>query len=249
MAEITQITDGIHRVKDGLVNFYVVEEQGEVMLVDAGWPRSYAQVEQAMTQLKHAPGAIHHVLLTHGHPDHVGAAEKVRVNTGATVHAFAGEVDRVKGEAKGSSPFSLVPGLLPHLWRPSANGFVLRATGRGFMFPTWVKEVSPFASGAPLDLPGRPTPVETPGHTAGHVSFLFADAGVLIAGDAIATLDPLTQTAGPRLLPDALNGDPAQTRASLDVVAAQQADTLLPGHGEPFRGDPAEAVGQARATA
>lgn len=246
MAEIQQITDGIHRVQDGLVNWYLVEEQGELMMVDAGWPRSFGEVEQAVAQIGRKPADIGHVLLTHGHPDHLGAAEKTRARTGAKVHAFAGEVDRVKGKAKGSSPFALVPGLLPTLWRPTATGFVLRATGRGFLTPSWVKEVTSFAAGAPLDLPGHPTPLETPGHTAGHVSFLFADKGVLVTGDAFATLDVLTRATGPRLLPDNLNADPAQTRASLDVLAAQDADVLLPGHGEPHRGPAAEAVERAR---
>ncbi|MEJ7893102.1 MAG: MBL fold metallo-hydrolase [Solirubrobacteraceae bacterium] len=246
MAEVEQVTSGIHRVKDGLVNWYVVEEQGELMLVDAGWPRSFAEVEQVLGQLGHKPADVGHVLLTHGHPDHLGAAEKVRTATGARVHAFAGEVDRVKGKAKGASPFTLVPGLLPTLWRPTATGFVLRATARGFLMPTWVKEVTPFAAGAPLDLPGNPTPIETPGHTAGHVSFLFADAGVLITGDAFATLDVLSRATGPRLLPDNLNSDPERTRASLDVVGAQQAEVLLPGHGEPHRGSPADAAAKAR---
>jgi glyoxylase-like metal-dependent hydrolase (beta-lactamase superfamily II) len=110
-----------------------------------------------------------------------------------------------------------------------------------------VKEVESFDAGTTLDLPGRPQVVATPGHTEGHVSFLLDAAGVVVTGDAIATLNVLTRARGPQLMPDQLNGDPARTRASLDALANLPADTLLPGHGDPFRGAPAEAVERARA--
>lgn len=239
------VAPGVHRVADGLVNWYLVEDGDELALVDAGWPRSWSTVQSVLSALGHKPADLGTVLLTHGHPDHLGAAERTRRETGARVYAYEDEVARVKGQAKGASPFGLVPGLLPTLWRPTATGFVLHATARGFMTPTWVDEVQPFGADGPLDLPGHPTVLRTPGHTSGHVSLLFGDRGVLITGDAFATLDVLTRDRGPRLLPDALNGDPAQTRTSLDVLAGADAGTVLPGHGDPFQGAPSEAVARA----
>jgi glyoxylase-like metal-dependent hydrolase (beta-lactamase superfamily II) len=185
-------------------------------------------------------------MLTHAHPDHLGAAEDARRACGATVHVHRPEVPRAHGKAKGSSPFTLVPGLLPTMWRPSATAFVLHATARGFMFPTWVENVTPFDVGDILDVPGRPRPIATPGHTEGHVSFVLEDHGVAITGDAIATLNVLTRDRGPQLMPDPLNQDADRARRSLNILAALSVDTLLPGHGNPFRGDPADAVNQAR---
>lgn len=249
MAPVPQtVAPGVHRIADGLVNWYMVEDGDELALVDAGWPRSWGQVRSALRALGRKPADIGTVLLTHGHPDHLGAAERVRRETGARVWAFTEEVARVRGDAKGASPFTLVPALLPTLWRPTATGFVLHAAARGFMTPTWVSEVQAFTADGALDAPGRPTVLPTPGHTAGHVSLLFADRGVLITGDAFATLDVLTRETGPRLLPDALNGDPARTRTSLDLLAGADAGTLLPGHGEPFSGVPSEAVARAHET-
>jgi glyoxylase-like metal-dependent hydrolase (beta-lactamase superfamily II) len=241
-----KVTDGVHRHADGLVNWYLVEDGDELLLVDAGWPSSWSRIVAAVEGLGRKPGDLRSVLLTHGHADHMGSAEKVRSEWGTPVHARDTEVDRVRGKAKGSSSFALVPGLLPHLWRPSAFGFVLHAARHGFMTPTWVKQVTPFAAGevasGPLDLPGRPTPVATPGHTAGHTSFVLPDRGVLLSGDALVTLDVLSRDRGPRLMPDAVTDDPAAARSSLDALAGLEAELLLPGHGQPWRGTPAEAV-------
>ena len=245
-ATTTQIEPGVHRVADGLVNWYLIEDGDGLTLVDAGWPRSWPNVKQAIEGLGRSTGDVAAIVLTHGHPDHLGAAEKARQETGASVYAHRPEIPRTEGKAKGASPFTLVPGLLPALWRPSATGFVLHATARGFMTPKWLTQAVPFDAGDTLDVPGRPRVVATPGHTQGHVSLVLDDKGVVFTGDAFATLDVLTRETGPRLQPDALNVDPAATRESLGALEGLDAGTMLPGHGEPYRGTPSEAVARAR---
>jgi glyoxylase-like metal-dependent hydrolase (beta-lactamase superfamily II) len=49
-------------------------------------------------------------------------------------------------------------------------------------------------------------------------------------------------------MPDQLNGDGEQTRRSLRLLAGLDG-TLLPGHGGPFAGGPAEAVARAEEAA
>lgn len=163
--------------------------------------------------------------------------------------AYRGEVQRVKGRSKGSSPFAVVPSLLPRIWRPGTFGFVLHASAHGFLIPKWVGEVAPFDDGDELDVPGRPRAVFTPGHTEGHTSFHLPGRGILFAGDAILTRNVLTGEIGPTLPPDPLNTDPAEARASLDRLTGIEAQTVLPGHGDPWNNSLPIAVERARATA
>jgi glyoxylase-like metal-dependent hydrolase (beta-lactamase superfamily II) len=242
-----QVAEGVHRVADGMVNWYLVEDAGRVAIVDAGWPRSWPRMAAAISQIGRSTADVDSVLLTHGHADHLGAAERARTKIGVPVRANRTEVGRVTGVAKGSSSLALVPGLVPQLRRPAAVKFVLHATVQGFLWPTWVEEVNPFDVGDELDAPGRPRVVATPGHTAGHVSFHLPSRGVLISGDSLTTLDPITGARGPQVINDVVNSDPALTRASLAAIEAIDADTLLPGHGDPWRGGMAEAVARARA--
>ena len=243
---LQQVATGVHRYADGLVNWYLVEDGDALALVDTGWPTSWGRIEAALAGLGRRPSDVTAILLTHGHADHLGAAERGRTATGATVWGHREEIARIKGEQKGGSSIALVPRFLPHLWRPTTLGFVLHATVRGFLTPRWVKEVRPFETGEQLDVPGRPRILFTPGHTQAHSSFHFAERGVLVTGDALVTRDPVTGETGPKVFSDALNSSPEEARRSLDALADAAADVLLPGHGEPWTQGTAVAIERAR---
>jgi glyoxylase-like metal-dependent hydrolase (beta-lactamase superfamily II) len=115
---------------------------------------------------------------------------------------------------------------------------------RGFRMPP-VLEATALADGDRLDLPGRPRVVHVPGHTPGSAAFLFEDRSALCAGDPLVTLSAATGRTGPQLSPFAW--DRRRARESLERLEALEARVLLPGHGEPFAGSPAQAVRLARA--
>jgi glyoxylase-like metal-dependent hydrolase (beta-lactamase superfamily II) len=100
-----------------------------------------------------------------------------------------------------------------------------------------------------LDVPGKPRAVHTPGHTDGHCALLFESRGALFVGDELCTWNPLTGTRGPRLMPKVFDVSYAQCVESLARIEPLDAALILPGHGDPWSGTPADAVARAREAA
>ncbi|WP_030951300.1 MBL fold metallo-hydrolase, partial [Streptomyces sp. NRRL S-481] len=104
----------------------------------------------------------------------------------------------------------------------------------------------PFPDAGALDLPGRPVPVHTPGHTGGHCAYHVPGTGVLISGDALVSGHPTARFGGPQLLPDMFHHERPRAVASLDVLAGLEGELLLPGHGPVHRGPVGDAAQRAR---
>ena len=81
----TQVTEGVHRLTQGVVNFYLIEEGGRLLLVDAGAPGDWDVLVEAVAALGRRLDDLEAVLLTHAHADHIGTAERARATAGAGV--------------------------------------------------------------------------------------------------------------------------------------------------------------------
>jgi glyoxylase-like metal-dependent hydrolase (beta-lactamase superfamily II) len=238
------VADGVVRLGTELVNWYLVEDDGRVTILDAGAPAYRAQLDRGLALLGRGVGDVAAVLLTHGHGDHIGFAEPVRRELGIPVHVHRDDVKlTTTGKRDAKNEGSVLPYLrYPHAWK--LVGHLATAGG----VPKPVAEVTTFDDGDELDLPGRPRVVHTPGHTAGHASFYLESRGALVLGDALCSRNPLTGAIGPQLMPRAFNLSSGTTLDSLSKLERLDADVLLFGHGEPWREGAAEAVRRARAT-
>jgi glyoxylase-like metal-dependent hydrolase (beta-lactamase superfamily II) len=136
---------------------------------------------------------------------------------------------------------------LPYFRHPRYVAIFTLMGIHGALFVKGVEGVQTYAGGQQLDVPGRPLVVYTPGHSHGHSSLHFPERSAVIAGDALVTLDPYTGREGPCIVAGAATADSRQALASLDALAETGAETVLPGHGEPWTGGVAAAVERARA--
>ena len=238
---MTQIAEGVHRLGTELVNFYLVEDGGRYTLVDAALPGYYDGLVEALGRRGSSLEAIDAVVLTHPHGDHIGLAERVRTEAGATVHVHAedAEMARTGKLPKRDGSF------LPHLVRPTALRLLAHLMANGGARPARVSEVTTYADGDVLDVPGRPRVIATPGHTPGHSALLFERHGVLFTGDALCSRNPLTGREGPQVMPSAFNTSTAKAQESLSRIEGVDAQLAF-GHGDPWTQGAAAAVARAR---
>jgi glyoxylase-like metal-dependent hydrolase (beta-lactamase superfamily II) len=239
---MTQVADGIHRVTNSVANFYLIGQAGKLVLVDAGTPRDWRLFNQAVEALGKTADDLDAVLLTHAHSDHTGFAEQARASTGARVWVHEQDVEMARTGKAGAKDGKTSTYLLrSEFWR---TFFVLATRGATRIIP--VRELSEFADGEVLEVPGSPRVVHAPGHTDGSCAILLEDRGVLFTGDVLCTHNALTGRVGPQVMPAGLNEDTPQALASLANLTGIKAGTLLPGHGEPWLEGVGAAVRRAR---
>ncbi len=168
-----QLAPGVWRVPtapSALVNtFVLVDDDGQVTLVDAGTKRAPKSVVAALAFIGHDPSDVTRLVVTHAHPDHVGGLAGLRGRTGATVAVHERDAAYVR------------EGLGPVLDRATLGGRLLRRN-RGAT-PTPVDDE--LVDGQLLPVAGGLRVVHTPGHTPGHVALLHEPSRVLITGDSI----------------------------------------------------------------
>jgi glyoxylase-like metal-dependent hydrolase (beta-lactamase superfamily II) len=238
-----QVGQGIHRLTQGVVNFYLIEDGGKLVLVDAGTPGDWSLLTRTMTALGRGLGDLDAVLVTHAHSDHIGCAERARSAAGSRVWIHEADADVAKGATPGKNDGKA----RSYLLRVEFYRTLVSLARRGATKIVPVRELSTFADGETLEVPGRPRVVHAPGHTPGSAMLLLERQRVLLTGDVLATRNPLTGRPGPQVMPSGLNRDTPQALRSLDILDGIPAEVLLPGHGEAWTGGAAEAARLARA--
>jgi glyoxylase-like metal-dependent hydrolase (beta-lactamase superfamily II) len=232
------VLPGVHRIEDSFTNWYLLEQDGRVTIVDTGVPSSWQSLLTALPQIGRKATDIEAVVLTHAHFDHLGFAERARSVLGVPVYVHENDVP-----------------LTRHPWRydhERARTYYLATQVRALpmvasfvrnraWWPSPVKEVVRYTNGR-LPVPGEPQVLFTPGHTHGHCSLHLPDRDAVIAGDAVVTLDPYTGQTGPRIVAGAATVDSERNLRCLQAIAETDAGALLVGHGAPWFNGAREAV-------
>jgi hydroxyacylglutathione hydrolase len=155
-------------------------------------------------------------LVTHAHADHQGASHEVCETLG--IPLWVGEADAAAiedGDIKSRMPRHPVNTLFQAIF-PGPPHPVARRLHEG-------DEVAGFQV------------LDTPGHSAGHISLWREADGTLICGDVFTNIDTLTGIPGLHEPKAFFTPDPARNRESMRRLAALRPRLVLFGHGRPLR--------------
>lgn len=227
----TNVVEGIHRIEHAAVNWYIVEDRTGLTIVDAGLPTSWKMLLAALSDIDKKLTDIKAIILTHGHFDHIGFAERLRCEAKIPVYIHDNDVPLLRHPRQYGRNRPLSWYLATQL---KALPDVARLVVNRAWWPAPVNEVERIREQT-LPVPGKPQVLFTPGHTHGHCSYYFPEHGALIAGDAVVTYNPYRATAYPQIVSDAATVDPERALESLAILASTRAKTVLMGHGEPWR--------------
>jgi glyoxylase-like metal-dependent hydrolase (beta-lactamase superfamily II) len=189
------------------INVYLV---GDV-LVDAGSRHAAGRI---LRQLRGRSVSTH--VVTHAHGDHQGASHAVCEKLGLPL--WIGELDAAAiedGRIRARMPSHPINSLIGKVF-PGPPHPVARRLHEG-------DQIAGF------------TVLDTPGHSAGHISLWRESDRTLICGDVITTIDTVTGIPGLFEPKTFFTPDPARNRESIKRIAALEPALVCVGHGRPLR--------------
>ena len=197
------LAEGVHQLKGmppNAINVYLV---GDV-LVDAGTPGARRRI---LRQLDDHEVRAH--VVTHAHPDHFGSSHAVCEALGAPLWAGAADAADIEG-ATPRLPDTRIGRMLMKSKPPPAH-----PVARG------LREGDEIGHGFVV--------LDTPGHTAGHISLWREEDRTLVLGDVFFSI----RKPGPP--PRMMTIDPELNRDSMRRLAELRPALALFGHGAPVR--------------
>jgi glyoxylase-like metal-dependent hydrolase (beta-lactamase superfamily II) len=221
---IERVLPEVYRIGMGYVSAYLIA-QDEVTVIDTGLPKHHEIILKAASQAERKPDDVKHIVLTHHHADHTGSLAELMAATSARAYVHPLDAAIVRGEKQAPGP----------------NRDILAGRLLGPLMARITPKLQPVDTlqetndGDEVPAAGGMKAIHTPGHTAGHLSFLWPHTGgVLFAGDAAGNflgLGPPTSALGAMFTEDV-----AAAQESFRKLAALDFDIACFGHGGPIKG-------------
>ena len=237
VGEAAEVVEGVWQIKLpvpfplGFVSVYLVEAGDGWTLIDAGY--DYPPAREAWEAGSRAAGCdlsrdVARVVVTHFHPDHVGAARWLQEVSAAPVYMMETEIPfaRRLWESPEAEPFVglLVRHGMPREMAETAAG----AMRGGLRLP---EEILPLRAGEKVPMgDGTARVVHAPGH-ADH-QLVLHDEGRRILYAADHLMLGITPNVG--IWPETEPRPLARYLGSLASMRGLEADLVLPGHGPVF---------------
>lgn len=164
--KIVKVSDHIWILKMSYfipIQVWVVMDKEGLTLVDAGIAMMGKNILKFIKELKCGP--LQRIVLTHGHPDHVGSVHSIVSETNVPVYAHKFEIPFIEGVRpypRRKKAKKLVPSQIVQPLREDEQGNLHKVAGL--------------------------QPYLTPGHSPGHVVYYHEQDKVLLAGDLFITI-------------------------------------------------------------
>jgi len=187
------------------INCYIIEG----VLIDSGIRSSYTTVKKALEEIP-----VYQHILTHAHADHQGCSDQLCQEFSIPLLCHPDEVSRTE------------TGLVTKDY-PRPQHWIARLqqkywAGQGHQVRGTIVE---------NDKIGNFQVIETPGHSAGHISLFRERDGVLIIGDVATNMNLLTTVTGLQLPPSLFTTDQQRNIKSLQKLAKLNPSLICFGHG------------------
>jgi len=185
---------------NGSYSYLIMDK--EPILIDTGYPGKFKDILEEINSLNLEINNIKHIILTHHDVDHVGNAALLQEETGATLWASKHDIPYILGD-KGR------PGI------KKLVSFIMR--------PKKPEKIQVYQDTTIGDV----QIISTPGHTPGHVSFLYKD--ILFVGDLVGN------TKGKLKKPPKFgNSNNKSIDESIIKMNRYDFKWICPAHGEPL---------------
>jgi glyoxylase-like metal-dependent hydrolase (beta-lactamase superfamily II) len=213
------VTEHVYCVQNEDVKVFIIEQPDGLTVIDAGFPGTMALIDEAVRSLGRDPEEIRDILVTHCHPDHAGGLAEIVSATGARVWMHPADAEMVRS-GTAFRPYQVSPGAANQAFVDD----VISHSPQTYEPAPVDEEVLP---GDEIPVAGGITALGAPGHTVGHLVFLWSgDDGVLFLGDAAKNVDGL--------VPCPIYEDVSQGLESLQGLSGHDFEVACFAHGDPI---------------
>lgn len=203
--------------KAGYTKAFIVDYGDGLAIIDTHYDADARLILDEIARMGKTAQDIKHIALTHAHRGHLGGMATLKRLSGAPTYGHEWEADIIAGDRAIQSPdiFGFDPiqtwpiiffGHLTMRWNKHEGVPVDQLVDEGDMI-------------GPLQV------LYTPGHTPGHLAFLWPERKVLFTGDAFVTWPLVTPGWRNTMLNVPQSWDTLERLAGLDI------EVICPGHG------------------
>ena len=237
VGEVAEVAEGVYQLKVPIpiplvyVSAYLVEGDGGWTLIDTGFDYDEGKVawkagaRSLGFSLEHD---VSRIIVTHFHPDHLGAARWLQETSGAPVYMLESEIENSRAVWENGDSSTFVENLVRHVMDRETTE---RETASMRMSLALPEKMAALGEGEKLALGhGMARVVRAPGHADHQIVLHDEGRRLLFAADHI--LLKITPNVGlwPETAPNPLRRYEESLRSMRDLPA----ETILPGHGPIF---------------